>query len=66
MMAFGGGVRQARSLYIRRAQLCTQGAKPVLQLRSPSLGQGMAAGALSIVMIVGAWPWLERWREILP
>ncbi|WP_339080955.1 AAA family ATPase [Pseudomonas sp. TMP9] len=66
MVAFGEGVRQVRSRHIKRAQMDTDGAQAFLKRRSPWLGVGMAAGAFSIVLIIGVWPWLERWRELLP
>jgi MSHA biogenesis protein MshM len=66
MVAFGEGVRQVRSRHARRAQRDTESAFPFLRLRSRRMGWAMAAGIMSIMLIIGAWPWLERWREILP
>jgi len=66
MVAFGEGMRQVRVSHVKRAQLDTEGAQPFLHRRSPWLGWSMAAGALSIVLVLGAWPWLEHWREWLP
>ncbi|MDD0842155.1 ExeA family protein [Pseudomonas sp. Gutcm_11s] len=65
MVAFGEGRRQVSSEHVRRAQLDTEGAQPFLQ-RGPSwLGWGLAA-SLSLLLVVGAWPWLSQWRELLP
>lgn len=66
MVAFGEGMRQVRVSHVKRAQLDTEGAQPFLRRRSPWLGWCVAAGALSIVLVLGAWPWLEHWREWLP
>lgn len=66
MVAFGEGMRQVRSRHVRRAQVDTEGAQPFLKRRSPWLGWGVVAGVLSIVMIIGVWPWLQHWRELLP
>ncbi|VXD03795.1 MSHA biogenesis protein MshM [Pseudomonas sp. 9AZ] len=66
MVAFGEGVRQVRVSHVKRAQRDTEGAQPFLHRRSPWLGWGMLAGVLSIVLVVGAWPWLAHWREWLP
>ena len=66
MVAFGEGVRQVRSRHVKRAQLDTESAFPFLRRRSKWLGWGVLAGTLSVLVIIGAWPWLERWQELLP
>jgi MSHA biogenesis protein MshM len=64
MVAFGEGRRQVGRRHVRSAQLDTEGAMPFLQ-RRVWLGWGMAA-AVSVTLLVGAWPWLQQWREWLP
>ncbi|MNR68468.1 hypothetical protein D3C85_1930330 [compost metagenome] len=51
---------------MRRAQLDTEGAQPFLQRGTPWLGWSLAAASLSLLLVVGAWPWLAQWREWLP
>ncbi|HSX72238.1 MAG TPA: AAA family ATPase [Pseudomonas sp.] len=65
MVAFGEGRRQVSAEHVRRAQLDTEGAQPFLQRRPVWLGWGLAA-SLSLLAVVGAWPWLSQWRELLP
>ncbi|MEK1906065.1 MAG: AAA family ATPase, partial [Pseudomonas sp.] len=66
MVAYGEGTRQVTARQVRRAQLDTEGAQPFLR-RSPTwLGWSLAAISLSLVVVVGAWPWLVSWRELLP
>ena len=65
MVAFGEGVRQVSVNHVQRAVVDTDGAQPFLQRRSPWLGWGVAAGAVSVA-VLSAWPWLEQWREWLP
>ncbi|WP_043308082.1 ExeA family protein [Pseudomonas sp. ML96] len=64
MVAFGEGRRQVASEHVRRAQLDTEGAQPFLRRRPAWFGWGLAA--LSLLVVVGAWPWLSQWRELLP
>jgi MSHA biogenesis protein MshM len=66
MAAYGEGRRQVSPRHVRSAQLDTEGARPFLRPRSRWLGWGVAVGALSLVALVGAWPWLPQWRELLP
>jgi MSHA biogenesis protein MshM len=66
MAAFGEGRRQVGSRHVQRAQLDTEGAQPFLRHRPVWLGWGLAAVSLSLLLVVGAWPWLNHWRELLP
>jgi len=70
MAAYGEGRRQVTSSHIRRAQLDTEGAEPFLR-RSPAwlwrgLGWSLVAGSFGVLALVGVWPWLLEWRELLP
>lgn len=66
MVAFGEGVRQVRSRHVKRAQLDTESAFPFLRRRSRWLRWGVLAGSVSVLLLLGAWPWVERWQELLP
>ncbi|SIP97575.1 ExeA family protein [Aquipseudomonas alcaligenes] len=66
MVAFGEGCRQVSAGHVRRAQLDTEGAQPFLARRPAWFGWGLAAVSLSVLALVGAWPWLDQWRELLP
>ena len=52
--------------HVRRAQLDTEGAQPFLARRPAWLGWSLAAASLSLLLVIGAWPWLGQWRELLP
>ncbi|MHA6492103.1 ExeA family protein [Pseudomonas borbori] len=69
MAAYGEGRRQVTASHVRRAQLDTEGAEPFLQRSSPlwrRLGWGLLAGSVSLLLLLGVWPWLLEWREMLP
>ncbi|WP_137820491.1 ExeA family protein [Pseudomonas sp. 2FG] len=66
MAAYGEGRRQATARHVRRAQLDTEGAQPFLRRNPRWLSWSLAAGALSLLLVGGAWPWLAHWRELLP
>lgn len=66
MVAYGEGRRQIGVSHVRRAQLDTEGAQPFLRRTTPWLGWGLAAASLSLLLVIGAWPWLAQWREWLP
>ncbi len=66
MAAYGEGRRQVSVEHVRRAQLDTEGARPFLRRRPVAMGWGLAALSLSLLMVVGAWPWLQQWRGLLP
>ena len=66
MVAFGEGSRQVLARHVRRALHDTEGAKPFWRSASRLLGWKIAAGGLSLVLIVGAWPWLAHLAEVLP
>ncbi|SIS18272.1 MSHA biogenesis protein MshM [Aquipseudomonas alcaligenes] len=66
MVAFGEGRRQVSPAHVRRAQLDTEGAQPFLARRPAWFGWGLAAVSLSVLVLVGAWSWLDQWRELLP
>ena len=65
MAAYGEGRRQVTSSHIRRAQLDTEGAEPFLRRNSRWLGWSLAAASLGVLALVGVWPWLLEWRELL-
>lgn len=66
MATYGEGRRQVGASQVRRAQRDTEGAQPFLQRGPAWLGWGLAAVSLSLLLVVGAWPWLAHWRELLP
>ncbi len=66
MAAFGEGRRQVGVAHVHRAQLDTEGAQPFLRLRMLAVGWGLGLLSLSLLAVVGAWPWLEQWRGLLP
>jgi MSHA biogenesis protein MshM len=70
MAAYGEGRRQVTSSHIRRAQLDTEGAEPFLRRRPAwlwrGLGWSLVAGSFGVLALVGVWPWLLEWRELLP
>ncbi|MBC9252525.1 AAA family ATPase [Pseudomonas alcaligenes] len=66
MVAFGEGRRQVGARQVQRAQLDTEGAQPFLRRRPLWLGWSLAAMSLSLLALIGAWPWLAHWRELLP
>lgn len=65
MAAFGEGRREVGVRHVLRAQNDTEGATPYLRKRSGWLGWGLAA-SLSVLLMIGAWPWLGQWWEMLP
>ena len=66
MVAFGEGARQVLARHVRRALDDTEGAKPFWRSASRLLGWKIAAGGLSLALIVSAWPWLAHLAEVLP
>ncbi|HSC81996.1 MAG TPA: AAA family ATPase, partial [Pseudomonas sp.] len=66
MVAYGEGRRQVTASQVRRAQRDTEGAQPFLRRSSTWLGWSLAAVSLSLLLVVGSWPWLSHWRELLP
>ncbi|MCQ4325803.1 AAA family ATPase [Stutzerimonas stutzeri] len=65
MAAFGEGRRRVEGRHVRRALSDTEGARPFLRGASP-LRWAVWAGALSLSLLLGAWPWLGRLSEVLP
>ena len=66
MVAYGEGRRQIGVSHVRRAQLDTEGARPFLPSNTPWLGWGLAAASLSLLVVIGAWPWVGQRLEGLP
>ena len=61
MVAYGEGRRQVRARQVRSALRDTEGAQPFLRRRSPWLSWSLGGGALSLALLIGAWPWLAQW-----
>src|SRR5690606_22732792 len=66
MAAFGEGRRQVQVRHVRRTLDDTEGAQPFLRRRPRWLDVGLAAAALSLVLLLGAWPWWSELWEALP
>ncbi|WP_437880145.1 ExeA family protein [Pseudomonas sp. LRF_L74] len=66
MAAYGEGKRQVEVRHVRRAQADTEGARPFLRQDNRWLGWCGLAATLSALLVIGAWPWLGQWRELLP
>ena len=63
MAAFGEGKRQVSVRHVRRALADTEGARPGSAHR---LSWALFGCALSLVGLIGAWPWLEQLPKVLP
>ncbi|WP_312841782.1 ExeA family protein [Stutzerimonas nitrititolerans] len=63
MAAFGEGKRQVSVRHVRRALADTEGARPGSAHR---LSWTLFGCALSLVGLIGAWPWLEQLPKVLP
>ena len=61
MAAFGDGSRQVTASHVRRAMADTEGAQPFRHWSPRWLSLGLAAGTLSVAVLLGAWPWLKQW-----
>lgn len=61
MAAFGDGSRQVAASHVRRAMADTEGAQPFRHWSPRWLSLGLAAGTLSVAVLLGAWPWLKQW-----
>lgn len=65
MAAFGEGRRQVRAAHIRRALADTEGARPFFRGAAPGRRWSLAAGALALLALGGAWPWLAQALPLL-
>ncbi|MCQ4297052.1 AAA family ATPase [Pseudomonas stutzeri] len=62
MAAFGEGQRRVACRHVRRALADTEGARPFVRAVSP-LRWAILAGAASVSLVVGVWPWLYPFVE---
>jgi len=65
MAAFGEGRRRIDRRHVRRALADTEGAKPFLRASS-RLRWALLAGAVSLSLLLGVWPWLSQLSGALP